>query len=294
MGIKCSLLGHRFAETEVTEEREEQGSEVVVTIREIERCDRCGAERVVSENKEVTSLETAEAAAEDTDDEPDVETTAGPSPSTGTDPTPDMDAAEDEAVILDDEDDEAESPAAPAEPDDAGTGTEPASGSTAETTEPDEPEPTAAEDDAVILDDEDDEPERDPGEWPDEADEPAATEDDPGEPDAGSPGESWPDEADSGPAEGDRAAEEVAWPDEGDDGDDDEWEPSESLTQKIDQGEVEPAGSATVTVPEGEFHCPECEFVTSVESTSLRAGDFCPECHRGSLEHVPEGETRKE
>ena len=61
MGIKCSLLGHRFAETEVTEEREEQGSEVVVTIREVEQCDRCGAERVVSENKEVTSLETAEA-----------------------------------------------------------------------------------------------------------------------------------------------------------------------------------------------------------------------------------------
>jgi Zn finger protein HypA/HybF involved in hydrogenase expression len=47
---------------------------------------------------------------------------------------------------------------------------------------------------------------------------------------------------------------------------------------------VEPTSSA-VTVPEGSFRCPECDFSTDVESSSLRAGDFCPECHRGSLEH---------
>lgn len=56
MGLKCSLLGHSFGEATVEREREERGSEVVTIVREREECSRCGEERVVSENKEVTSV----------------------------------------------------------------------------------------------------------------------------------------------------------------------------------------------------------------------------------------------
>lgn len=60
MGLRCSLLGHTFDETDREEEREDRGSEVVTVVRELERCSRCGAERIVSENKEVTSVVDAE------------------------------------------------------------------------------------------------------------------------------------------------------------------------------------------------------------------------------------------
>lgn len=56
MGLKCSLLGHSFDETDVEREREERGSEVVTVVTEVERCSRCGEVRVLSENKEVTTI----------------------------------------------------------------------------------------------------------------------------------------------------------------------------------------------------------------------------------------------
>ncbi|MFC5368519.1 DUF7093 family protein [Salinirubrum litoreum] len=55
MGLRC-LLGHDYGDPELERDRDEQGEEVVVTIREVATCTRCGAERVVSENKEVTSI----------------------------------------------------------------------------------------------------------------------------------------------------------------------------------------------------------------------------------------------
>lgn len=67
MGLWCSLLGHTFDETDVEEEREDRGSEVVTVIRELERCSRCDAERIVSENKEVTSVVDSEAAGVESD-----------------------------------------------------------------------------------------------------------------------------------------------------------------------------------------------------------------------------------
>jgi len=60
MGFRCSLLGHNYGDSEVEREREEQGSEVVVTIREEQTCSRCGKTKLLSENKEVTSLATRE------------------------------------------------------------------------------------------------------------------------------------------------------------------------------------------------------------------------------------------
>ncbi|QCC46543.1 DUF7093 family protein [Halobellus limi] len=56
MGLKCRLLGHAYGDAEVERNREEQGDEVVVTIREVQVCERCGAEQVVSQNKEVTAI----------------------------------------------------------------------------------------------------------------------------------------------------------------------------------------------------------------------------------------------
>ena len=305
MAIKCSLLGHRFDGTEVEEEREEQGSEVVITIEEIEICDRCGERRVISENKEVTSLAASDQAESAPEPEPDSEPDAEPdlAESSGGDtgsepaPGPDMDAAEDDAELLDaggDTTDTATVAEPDPEPDIATAGGTPV-----------DDEPTAEDDGAVILGD-DETPEREPGEWP----EGAAPPEDEAEPgpeaiegatteavgesgdatveDAGT--DEWPDEY--GYEEQSTNAPAVDWP-EADDGGGEGWEPDENLTQRIDS-DVEPAGTATVTVPEGEFYCPECEFTTLVEASSLRAGDFCPSCHRGNLEHRSEDATRKE
>ncbi|WP_135826814.1 DUF7093 family protein [Halorussus ruber] len=57
MSLRCSLLGHSYGEAEIEREREEQGSEVVVTVREFEECERCGDRKVVTENKEVTAIQ---------------------------------------------------------------------------------------------------------------------------------------------------------------------------------------------------------------------------------------------
>lgn len=56
MVLRCSLLGHDYGDPEVEREREERGSEVVVTVQEYEECTRCGERNVISENTEVTSL----------------------------------------------------------------------------------------------------------------------------------------------------------------------------------------------------------------------------------------------
>ncbi|GAB3420449.1 hypothetical protein GCM10027435_23090 [Haloparvum alkalitolerans] len=142
MGLRC-LLGHDFGEPELEREREEEGDEVVITVREVKTCDRCGEQQVVSENKEVTSIEqladaadtAADAPADATDAEP-----AEPAVSSG-----DAEPAEPEAAVA-----EAEEPVQPDEP-----GAEPSV----------EPSPADAEvedeDDAVFID-----------EGPDGADEP--------------------------------------------------------------------------------------------------------------------------
>jgi len=61
MSLKCSLLGCDYGAPDHVEEREERENEVVVTTREVRRCDRCGNAQVLSENKEVTTVERATA-----------------------------------------------------------------------------------------------------------------------------------------------------------------------------------------------------------------------------------------
>jgi ssDNA-binding Zn-finger/Zn-ribbon topoisomerase 1 len=249
MSLKCSIFGHDFADPEIEREREEQGSEVVITITETETCQRCGETRVVSENKEVTSLETpSDIVGDELVDEPDE--TAGASEATG-EQAPGTDEAE-----LIDEGDQAEQPPA------SGSG----SPDTADVADAGpEPSGDAGEDDAVILDEDEGEDdasgERPPGEWPDEEDD--------------------SEEEDAVTVEGDRPPGE--WPDEEDDSEDD-WAPDieRDFDPEEERPDIEPTGDA-ITVPEGEFYCPECGFTTEVESSSLREGDFCPECHRGTL-----------
>ena len=153
MGLQCSILGHAFEDAGVEREREEQGSEVVTTEREIERCRRCGNERVVSESTEVAAVVDAAAVGLDEEEERDGEgadETGGGSDSGG------IAAAVERSGV--DDGDESEPMGADGRDDGSDT---PAADDHAE--EPPDP----AEEDAEILTD-DDEPERKPGEWPDD------------------------------------------------------------------------------------------------------------------------------
>ena len=309
MSLKCSILGHRFDETAVERDRQEDGSEVVITITELETCTRCGETRVVSENKEVTTLETpadadagaagaGPAAGGGADDAAGTE--AAPEGSAADDPSggaESADAVADEAGVEDptdpaaddgeilgaggDDGDASDAGSAAAGDADAAadTGTADEAGSVdagAGAADPGEDE--AATDDAVIIDG-DTGTERDPGEWPDDAESDAdeAGSDSgagAGTADAGSadPGEeNWPpassDEGDTAGASGD-----AAWPEE-----------TRRNADDTVEFPLEESASPTTTVPEGMYKCPECGFTDEVESSSLRAGDFCPECHRGTL-----------
>lgn len=249
MSFKCSVFGHRYGDPDVEREREEQGSEVVITIKETETCKRCGETRVVSENKEVTTLETpSDIVGDDIDDidddedepdegaaesEPVAESEPEPAPPTGPDVA--VEQTDDDAEFIDEGEDSTPASPEPTDIDQQDLGTD----------APTDDAPDADEDDGVILDADDEDSEddtREPGQWPDEVD---------------------------------------------DEDDEDDWSPSaedELRPVEDEQPDIEPTNSA-VTVPEGQFYCPECDFTTDVESSSLRAGDFCPECHRGSLTH---------
>lgn len=235
MSFKCSIFGHAFGDSEIEREREEDGSEVVTTIQERQTCTRCGETRIVSKNKEVTTLETAaDIVAEDLD---------GQDNSEDLTPEPDPDPPE---RNTDSEE-------------------EPAPAVAAETPVESGPEPDP-EQEAVSVDESVDAAEVVEAE--------SAVESDPETDDGVILGE-----------DGESDREPGAWPDEPDDGGD-QWEP-ETEVDPTPGEQFEEAGSA-VTVPDGEFHCPECEFTTPVAESSLRRGDFCPECHRGALEHVTE------
>jgi hypothetical protein len=247
MSFKCSIFGHNYGDSEVEREREEEGSEVVITVRETETCARCGETRVVSENKEVTTLETAaDIVAEDLEETDDKDESARDE-TTGHNQGHPTDTAGAPA---------AESTQAERTTDHTAQPTDHPSQSTGhENEEPPIPEaeseshvestPDASEDDGVILDEEETEThdDREPGEWPEEPD----------------------------------------------DDDEDDWKPETDIDPQpgSDRRNVESTGSA-VTVPDGEFQCPECGFTTAVESSSLREGDFCPDCHQGALEHKSE------
>ena len=201
MGLKCSLLGHSFEPADREREREEQGSEVVTVHREIERCVRCGEERVVSESTEVTAVVDEE----ELDLGDDGRTAPGDGPDTAVGGVVDRSGAGDAGETLDSDEYEARDP---------------------------------AEEDTEILTD--DEPEREPGAWPDD------------------PEGSWdPDEAPTPGGSADADDADV-------DANDDPIRPDEETLSGI-------------TVPEGEIVCTECAFSVDADS-AYRDGDPCPDC----------------
>ncbi len=56
MGLTCSLLGHRFGDPVVEQDREERESEAVTVTREVVVCERCGERRLRSESTEVAAV----------------------------------------------------------------------------------------------------------------------------------------------------------------------------------------------------------------------------------------------
>ncbi|GGL69841.1 DUF7093 family protein [Halocalculus aciditolerans] len=165
MGLTCSLLGHDYGEPEVVRNREEQGNEVVETVREVKTCTRCGNEQIVSENTEVRSIRQPEEVGIDEDttrpgdatsDAGDDDAAADTAQSTSAD-----EAAEAEPSI---EDQRIEAETDWPDPDDDGGGSG-RSASSGGTPEPStsasegsaggefEPAQSAEEDDGIILED---------------------------------------------------------------------------------------------------------------------------------------------
>jgi hypothetical protein len=109
MGLRCTVFGHDWGEVDVQRDREEDGEEVVVTVREARTCDRCGAEDVLGESMEVTAIEPSGAEPTATErDHPATGERAG-APAAGDDGGADddqlPDAEDDDGIILDEEED---------------------------------------------------------------------------------------------------------------------------------------------------------------------------------------------
>lgn len=296
MGLRC-LLGHDFADPEIEREREEEGEEMVVTVREVKTCTRCGETQIISENKEVTSIRPAQS------DEPD-------------------------SVETDDA-------AAGVEQDVGGWGDADAgSSSFDETTAGDdssfvdddfEPPQSAEEDDGVILDDDSEEEpaERQPGEWPDsgdvgrEPDRMPTLEEVEGQLDAdaadgetdanaaaGSEPSPWPeqqgeDEGFAAELHADDEDVDVDFgnklaPELGDDTTEEGYD-AEFIGNASDEAATHDSGSSggfarTETLSredaadlQTEYYCPACEMTRAADKSSMRAGDICPECKHGYI-----------
>ncbi|EMA48744.1 hypothetical protein C448_02698 [Halococcus morrhuae DSM 1307] len=287
MGVKCSLLGHDYGESEIERERDEEGDEVVRTAKRVERCRQCGRTRTISENTEVTTLEAAAGVVREPD---------------GT-----VVATTDEATITDEIDGDVviESPAgerpvggATAVEEPASTGEPASSGESIANGEPTSVEPLGASDtesemnysseiiesvtssetdDGRVVEDEStgsvaidrighdrkpQRPTRAPGEWPTDPDEDGATTGDPD--DAGSL-------ADGGAAV-------ASWP---------ETDGPEAVAD--DEAEATTRGKRQSRRPGDTLSCGSCRFTRLVADSPLRAGDICPDCGSGYLAW----ETRK-
>lgn len=249
MRLRCSVLGHRYGEREHVEERDRQGSEEVITVREVKTCERCGEELVVTESKEVLAVDGTgdagegaepEAAASIREAEPEPDVTEAPAETD--EPVDSVD--EDDGIIL------------PDEPEDR---------------EPGEWPPVEVEDAA------------EPGfegeaEWPDrEAEEVTA------EAETEAAPEPWPesDQEDEGfdATAGDDAelAGQVVEATGG---------ASEESVERTDAGFYRASPMDAPADPDRgevhtEFFCPNCDWSARSLTTSVRRGDICPECRKG-------------
>lgn len=305
MGLRCSILGHTFGETEVRRDRRERGeNEVVTVVAQVERCSRCGTERVVSENKEVVSV--VDAAEVDLDGHG--AAGSGTDPSASTDRDVESGSEPDTGGTVPQGGDDESGAASSA---DAVTGT--GTGTDAESGTDERTEPGHGADAGRELD-----PAADPSEEDVEfitetegslggGDE--VTEDVPTDVEGGIGGMAarsgaFGGDESSGADETEESAGEDAeildapeserapgqWPDEPDT--DDPWEPNtleeegereEGGSRTDPEPEVEPVAEPSFTVPKGSLRCQNCGTEVSADS-SFRAGDACPECQTGYLE----------
>jgi hypothetical protein len=318
MGLRC-LLGHEYANREVEREREERGDEVVVTYRTVETCDRCGERRVVSENKEVRPIRNPRdddvttglgggggGGGEVTPDlggpaaEDDVSADSGPAPDAEDAPPADTEST---SPATADGDPTVADPGAT--DDDAGTAVDADAGTDAD------PTPDPDEEDAVILEDgaagDDD---RARGEWHGTDDEASTTGEGTGEREADpdpvddgttvvSGDEGWPDPQgddegfDAGPSDGESA--DVSFgggltPERSDTADEAgggaEAATNGTTSAVADKQFVSAEGVERVgekSTGETEFFCPNCGYARVAGGSSMRAGDICPDCHKGYI-----------
>jgi hypothetical protein len=305
MGFRCSLLGHTFTESDVNRTREVTGDEVVTIVETMERCSRCGAERVVAENKEVVSVVNA---ADVELDEAELATVAeGETPSPGAssadpgaEPAPE---AGPDAPTAD--------PEIPAEPDvepETNDAEDAEDADTVSEEAPSEP-PDPSEEDAELITETDgslgggDDVDVDPADVPSGGIGGMATRSG-AYGDADTDGDGAEDPTDGVPSEdaeilgdGEKGPRDRApgqWPDDPDAGAE-PWEPGpldrsspdDPAPEEADSPPAEPAPDvAPTTETKGtpdRLRCPGCGHTVDTTS-SFRAGDACPECRADYLE----------
>jgi len=313
MGLRC-LLGPEYANREVEREREERGDEVVVTYRTVETCDRCGERRVVSENKEVRPIRNPR--------DEDVTTGLGAGGVTAdmggdADGEPAPDASPSDAAPA--TDDTEPTPTAPASTgdDDGVVGAEAEAEAEPETVpdaeaDPD-PAPDPAEEDAVILDDDatENDDARAHGEWPSADAEGSGTTAVDADADTDAPTDPSPADDGATVVSGDEGWPEPEGDDEGFDAEPSDGDPTDvsfggGLTpERADEAATNGEDGRTATggtvagkqfvaaeavesvgeesPGETEFFCPNCGYARAAGGSSMRAGDICPDCHKGYI-----------
>ncbi|MFB6228760.1 MAG: hypothetical protein ABEH88_09420 [Halobacteriales archaeon] len=301
MGLRCTVMGHDYGESQRTERREERGDEMVVTVREYRECRRCSHQKTMSENTEVRSGGTDDAADAEGIGET-ADTTGRPAGSrgqgdpTGTAPDSTTDAAVDHGVTPNEE--------AGGGSFDTGT-----VDTTPEKTADGDDEAAVAEDDGIILEDNTDDgsPEdesdggRGPGEWPDSAKENPETARGEGN-DSGTGGD-WPtpDVEDQGydakPTSADSdddvefvsdLADESGASTTGESTSEEtttggDSSPQSGATSGIERADSDPAARQPPPSSTAVLSCPQCGHTRPSRASSLRPGDICPECGDGYL-----------
>lgn len=256
MGIRCSLTGHRFEETEVEQEREEEDGKVVLTTKEYDVCLRCGQRSLNNETTEVTSMDPE---TQSDDSLPDSTETVKEEPATPAEP-------EDAGIILEDSADE---PAAPgSDTDSASEQTQPADDhpQSSETPWPEHDDPTEQHDGADTNWPTPDQPKAEqpttePTPWPEHEDDDEGIS-------AHSPGG---DDADVEYVGLTPTSDATAQPDD----------PEEIAAEReTATPAIEDTGSPSRAM---DLVCPACGFIDGGGHGSLRRGDICPECLDGYL-----------
>lgn len=264
MSLRCSLLGHEYGESEIERDREERGNEVVISVVELERCTRCEKTRTISENTEVTQLSQPRSSSETNPAESGttgVETRSDADPrSRGSGLRPRPEAGSDSG---------------------GGSGIEPRSeAEMGFEADPRDEDTEIIEDDPAVED-------RDPGDWPDVEDHEGREESPNAWPEPDGEDEGFDARTPDGRTDldfgggltpqADQGAEIIESSD-GANTDDGDSEPT-FVSAGPRPAPDRPADSGGETT----LYCPNCGTAGLEERDSLRAGDICPECHRGYL-----------